>query len=65
MHTLAQPAGNFFFRGTGLLTVLCKNQPRIPWSSFPGKACAGTSPGSVVEHCRFLDTRGGGRGGSK
>ena len=34
---------NFFFRGTGLPTVMHKNQPLVPRSNFGGKACAGTA----------------------
>ena len=34
----------FFFRGTGLLMVVRKNQPLVPRSNFGGKACAGTTP---------------------
>ena len=34
----------FFFRGTGLPTVVRKNQPLVPRSNFGGKACARTAP---------------------
>ena len=40
MHAPAQCAGKFFFRGTGLPTVMRKNQPLVPRSNFGGKACA-------------------------
>ena len=32
-----------FFRGTGLPTVMRKNQPLVPWSNFGGKVCARTA----------------------
>ena len=51
----------FFFRGTGLPTVMRKNQPLVPRSNFGAQEL---TPGSAVEHCRFLDTGGGG-GGAK
>ena len=54
---MAQRAGNFFFRGTGLPTVMRKNQPLVPRSNFGAQE---PTPGSAVEHCRFLDTGGGG-----
>ena len=40
----AHRAEIFFFRGTGLPTVMRKNQPLVPRSNFGGKACARTSP---------------------
>ena len=33
-----------FFPGTGLPTVMRKNQPLVPRSHFGGKACASTAP---------------------
>ena len=33
----------FFFRGTGLPTVMRKTQPLVPRSNFGGKACARTA----------------------
>ena len=44
MHALVQRAGIFFFRGTGLPSVMRKNQPLVPRSNFGGKACARTAP---------------------
>ena len=44
MHAPAQRAGKFFFRGTGLPTVMRKNQPLVPRSNFGRKACARTAP---------------------
>ena len=35
---------NFFFRGTGLPTVVRKNQPLVPRSNLGGKVCARTDP---------------------
>ena len=43
-HAPAQCAGKFFFRGTGLPTVMRKNQPLVPRSNFWGKVCARTAP---------------------
>ena len=43
-HVLAQRAGNFFFRGTGLPTAVRKNQPLVPRSNLGGKVCARTNP---------------------
>ena len=57
MHAAAQRAGKLFFRGTGLPTVMRKNQPLVPRSNFGAQE---PTPGSAVEHCRFLDTGGGG-----
>ena len=37
-------APEIFFRGTGLPTVMRKNQPLVPPSNFWGKACARTAP---------------------
>ena len=34
----------FFFRGTGLPTVMRKNQPLVPRSNFSGEMCARTAP---------------------
>ena len=42
-HAPAQYAGKFFFRGTGLPTVMRKSQPLVPRSNFGGKACARTA----------------------
>ena len=36
---LAQYTGKFCFRGTGLPTVMRKNQPLVPRSNFGGKVC--------------------------
>ena len=44
MDAPAQRAGYFFFRGTGLPTVMRKNQLLVPRSNFEGKACARTAP---------------------
>ena len=43
-HVAAQRAGKFFFRATGLPTVMSKNQPLVPPSNFGGKACTRTAP---------------------
>ena len=40
----SQRAGKFFFRGTGLPTVMRKNQSLVPRSNFVGKTCARTAP---------------------
>ena len=71
-HTTAQSAEIQFFGvhlsvwlsvgkervcGTGLPTVMRKNQPLVPRSNFGAQE---PTPGSAVEHCRFLDTGGGG-----
>ena len=41
----------------GLPTVMPKNQPLVPQSNFGAQE---PTPGSAVEHCRFLGTGGGG-----
>ena len=60
MHTPAQRAGNFFFRGTGLPTVMRKNQPLVPRSNFGGKACARTTPWFSGQALLVLGHGGGG-----
>ena len=50
----------FFFCGTGLPTVMRKNQPLVPRSNLGGNACSRTAPCSAVKHCWFLGTGGGG-----
>ena len=37
-------APQIVFRGTGLPTVMHKNQPLVPRSNFGGKACTRTAP---------------------
>ena len=37
----AQHAGKFFFRGTGLCTVVRKNQPLVPRSNIAGSGHGG------------------------
>ena len=49
--------GNFFFRSTGLPTVMRKNQPLVLRSNFGVQE---STPGSAVEHCRVPGHRGGG-----
>ena len=45
---------NPWFRGRILVR---KNRPLVPRSNFGAQE---PTPGSAVEHCRFLDTGGGG-----
>ena len=59
-NTPAQCAGNFFFHGTGLPTVMRKNQPLVPRSNFGGKACARTAPWFRSQTLLVLGQGGGG-----
>ena len=62
MHTPAQRAGKSFFCGTGLLTVMRKNQHLVPRSNFGLKACARTAPWFRGQTLLFLGHAGGGGG---
>ena len=62
MHVLAQRAGKFFFRGTGLPTAVCKNQPLVPRSNLGGKVCARTNPWFRGQTLLVLGHGGGGGG---
>ena len=62
MHAPAQCAGKFFFCGTGLPTVMRKNQPLVPRSNFGRKACARTTPWLRGQTLPVPGNRGGGGG---
>ena len=50
------------FCGTGLPTVVRKNQLLVPRLNFGGQCAQEPTPGSTVKRCQFLDTWGGGEG---
>ena len=60
MRVLAQRAGKFFFRGTGLPTAVRKNQPLVPRSNLGGKVCARTNPWFRGQTSLVLGHGGGG-----
>ena len=59
IHSPAQCSGNGFFRGTGLLMVMCKTTCWIH-GNFSLENTAQPTTGHTAKHCWFLGARGGG-----